>query len=201
MGNHLHPLASRRLRMNDQERYLFDLNGYLVVPDALSREQVARLNGVLDEHIAAECPPDMRTHRFGPVLEWAKEYRDLIDNPGITPYVSELLGDGFRLDHVYLDVIRSGKGPIGTRLHGGAIPFNPTHYFRFEGRPDAQRPLGGGLQPEGRGTVRRRFWLCAGLAQEQLFDSRMSGRRWRSQVRWSSGSRVLPGLRSFSRRR
>ena len=57
----------------------------------------------------------------------------MIDNPTITPYLSELLGDDFRLDHVYLDVIRSGKGPIGTRLHGGAVPFNPTHYFRFEG--------------------------------------------------------------------
>ena len=42
--------------MNDQERYLFDLKGYLVVPDALTQEQVASLNGVLDEHIATECP-------------------------------------------------------------------------------------------------------------------------------------------------
>lgn len=119
--------------MNDQERYLFDLQGYLVVPNALTQEQVGRLNGVLDEHIDSECPPDMRTHRFGPLLEWGEEYRYLIDNPSITPYLSELLGEGFRLDHVYLDVIRSGKGPIGTRLHGGAVPFNPTHYFRFEG--------------------------------------------------------------------
>ena len=68
--------------MNDQERYLFDLKGYLAVPDALSQEQVAKLNSVLDEHIAAECPPDMRTHRFGPVLDWGKDYLDLIDNPG-----------------------------------------------------------------------------------------------------------------------
>ena len=119
--------------MNDEERYLFDLKGYLAVPNALSQEQVGRLNSVLDEHIAAECPADMRTHRFGPLLEWGDDYRDLIDNPSITPYLSELLGDDFRLDHVYLDVIRSGKGPIGTRLHGGAVPFNPTHYFRFEG--------------------------------------------------------------------
>ena len=28
--------------MNDQERYLFDLKGYLAVPDALSQEQVAK---------------------------------------------------------------------------------------------------------------------------------------------------------------
>ena len=119
--------------MNDHERYLFDLKGYLVVPEALTEEQVARLNSVLDERIDAECPPDMRTHRFVPLLDWASDYRDLIDNPAVTPYVAELLGDKFRLDHVYLDIIRSGKGPIGTRLHGGATPFNPTHYFRFEG--------------------------------------------------------------------
>ena len=119
--------------MNDYERYLFDLKGYLVVPGALSREQVDRLNAVLDEHIAAECPPDMRTHRFVPLLDWGSDYRDLIDNPAVTPYLGELLGEQFRLDHVYLDVIRAGKGPIGTRLHGGATPFNPTHYFRFEG--------------------------------------------------------------------
>ena len=81
---------------------------------------------MLDEHIAAECPPDMRTHRFVPLLDWGRDYRDLIDNPAVTPCVAELLGEQFRLDHVYLDVIRSGEGPIGTRLHGGAIPFNPT---------------------------------------------------------------------------
>ena len=119
--------------MNDEERYLFDLKGYLAVPDALTQDQIANLNDVLDAHIAAECPPDMRTHRFVPLLDWSQEYIDLIDNPVITPYVAELLGDEFRLDHVYLDVIRAGKGPIGTRLHGGAVPFNPTHYFRYEG--------------------------------------------------------------------
>ncbi len=58
--------------MNDHERYLFDLQGYLAVPDALGQEQIPKLNNVLDEHIASECPPDMRTHRFGPILEWGE---------------------------------------------------------------------------------------------------------------------------------
>ena len=62
--------------MNDHERYLFDLNGYLVVPEALTPEQIASLNSVLDEHIAAECPTDMRTHRFVPLLDWSRDYRD-----------------------------------------------------------------------------------------------------------------------------
>ena len=117
--------------MNDHERYMFDLQGYLAVPGALSPEKIAQLNSVLDEHIAAECPTDMSTHRFEHLLDWSKDYRDLIDNPAITPYLAKLLGDQFRLDHVYLDVIRSGKGPIGTNLHGGGAPYNPTFYYRF----------------------------------------------------------------------
>ena len=117
--------------MNDHERYMFDLQGYLVVPGALSPEKIAQLNSVLDEHIAAECPTDMSTHRFEHLLDWSKDYRDLIDNPAITPYLAKLLGDQFRLDHVYLDVIRSGKGPIGTNLHGGGAPYNPTFYYRY----------------------------------------------------------------------
>ena len=92
--------------MNDHERYLFDLQGYLVVPDALTADQIARLNSVLDERIAAECPPDMRTHRFVPLLDWSKDFRDLIDNPTVNGHLVQLLGEHFRLDHVYLDVIR-----------------------------------------------------------------------------------------------
>lgn len=117
--------------MNENERYLFDLKGYLVVPNALTNQQVTALNRVLEERIASECSPDMRTHRFDPLLSWGKDYRDLIDNPSIVPYLAALLGQEFRLDHVYLDVIRSGKGPIGTRLHGGSTPFRAHSYFHY----------------------------------------------------------------------
>ncbi|GIX06246.1 MAG: hypothetical protein KatS3mg115_0649 [Candidatus Poribacteria bacterium] len=117
--------------MTDQERYLFDLQGYLTVPNALSAEQLQVLNEYVDRKIAEECPPEMRTHRFGGLLDWGKPFRDLIDNPRVVPYLEELLGPHFRLDHVYLDVIRAGKGPIGTRLHGGGTPFDPAQYYHF----------------------------------------------------------------------
>lgn len=117
--------------MNDKERYLFDLHGYLVIPNALTPEQISVLNRELDQHIESECAQDMRTHRFWPILKWSKDYRDLIDNPTVETHLLELLGANFRLDHTYLDVIRSGKGPIGTTLHGGAIPFRSDHFFVF----------------------------------------------------------------------
>lgn len=117
--------------MNEQERYLFDLQGYLVVPNALSQEQLDALNAIMDEKVEEEVPPDESTFRFfGDLLEWGPSYRDLIDNPRVFPYLEELLGPRLRMDHEYADIIRSGKGPIGTRLHGGSTPQHPAFYYR-----------------------------------------------------------------------
>ena len=119
--------------MDALEKYLFDLQGFITVPNAVPADQLAVLNAILDEHIEAECQPDMRTHRFSENLSWGKPYTDLIDNPRVTPYLDAIIGEEkWRLDHVYLDLIRAGKGPIGTRLHGGGSPFRSSQYYRFE---------------------------------------------------------------------
>lgn len=118
--------------MNAHERYLFDLHGYLVVPNALSPRTVERVNALMDARIAEDTAPDMRTHRFGKILEWGSELRDLIDNPRIAAHVEALVGPQYRLDHDYADVIRAGKGPIGTTLHGGSTPFDPAQYYRVQ---------------------------------------------------------------------
>jgi ectoine hydroxylase-related dioxygenase (phytanoyl-CoA dioxygenase family) len=115
--------------VDDHDRYLFDLQGYLAIHDALSASALARLNDLLDEAIARETAPDMRTHRFGDLLDWDVAFRDLIDVPAVTAVLTEVLGPDFRLDHTYADVIRSGEGPIGTVLHGGAVPFRSSEYY------------------------------------------------------------------------
>jgi hypothetical protein len=112
--------------MNAQERYLFDLQGYLVVPNALSQAEVNTLNAIMDDKIAEEVPPTATTHRFfGDLLAWGTAY-----HPRLFPYLEALLGPNFRMDHDYADIIRAGKGPIGTRLHGGAVPQHPAFYYR-----------------------------------------------------------------------
>jgi ectoine hydroxylase-related dioxygenase (phytanoyl-CoA dioxygenase family) len=115
--------------MNAEERYLFDLQGYLTIPDALSAAQLARLNAIIDEGIARETPADMRTHRFGDLLGRDPAFLELIDNPAVVAVLGEIIGRDFRLDHTYADVIRSGDGPIGTVLHGGMVPFRPSEYY------------------------------------------------------------------------
>jgi ectoine hydroxylase-related dioxygenase (phytanoyl-CoA dioxygenase family) len=122
--------------MTEQERYLFDLQGYLVVPNALTSDQLTRLNATLDARIEAEVAPDSMRHRFGRLLDWGPEYRALLDNETILPYLEEMLGDDFRLDHEYCDIIRSGAGPVGNTLHGGGTPFDPGQFYRWDnGRP------------------------------------------------------------------
>jgi ectoine hydroxylase-related dioxygenase (phytanoyl-CoA dioxygenase family) len=118
--------------MTEQEQYRFDLQGYLVIPAALDAAQLAALNRILDERLEAEVPPGATTHRFGNLLTWGQPFVDLIDNPRVVPYLAAVLGPKFRLDHDYADVIRAGKGPIGTTLHGGATPYDPVHSYHYE---------------------------------------------------------------------
>lgn len=117
--------------MNEQERYLFDLNGYLVIPDALSAGEVRALNDLWDEHIATDVEKGSNRHRWNTLLPWGKPFRDLIDHPSIYDHVLEMCGEGARLDHEYGDVIYSGKGPIGTTLHGGATPYDELFSYHF----------------------------------------------------------------------
>ena len=124
--------------MDAKETFLFDLQGYITLPNALNSDELEQLNALLDEHAAEDCDADMQTHRFGvnslgELLEWGAPYRKLIDNPRISPYLSELLGSHFRLDHLYLDVIRSGKSPNGTYLHGASGHYDPSMYYHFVG--------------------------------------------------------------------
>ncbi|HZC25452.1 MAG TPA: phytanoyl-CoA dioxygenase family protein [Actinopolymorphaceae bacterium] len=115
--------------MNDEDRYLFDLQGYLTIPDAIPPDLLVRLNAQIDSAVAQETEPDMRTHRFGDLLERDVAFRELIDLPAVVDVLVDTLGADFRLDHTYADVIRSGEGPIGTRLHGGAVPFRAAEYY------------------------------------------------------------------------
>jgi hypothetical protein len=115
--------------MDDHDRYLFDLQGFITIPEALGPTEVATLDREFDARVAASVAADANTHRFNSLLDWGKAFRDLIDKPRVLPVLEAVLGSGFRLDHEYGDLIRHGKGPIGTRIHGGAVPFDPAQYY------------------------------------------------------------------------
>lgn len=117
--------------MTELERYLFDLQGFLVIENALNSEQIAALQAHLDRQIALQDNPQAPFLRFDGLLPWGQPFRELIDNRAIAPYLSELVGKEFRLDHDYVHIIRQGLGPIGCKLHGGGTPYDPCQYYLF----------------------------------------------------------------------
>ncbi|GAX40284.1 hypothetical protein NIES4075_12480 [Tolypothrix sp. NIES-4075] len=117
--------------MTEFERYLFDLQGFLVIENVLNTEEIAALQSLLDRQIALQ-DKQAKFLRFDSLLSWGKPLRNLLDHPRITPYLSNLLGEKFRLDHDYVHIIRQGIGPIGSHLHGGATPYDPCQYYQFK---------------------------------------------------------------------
>ena len=129
--------------MDDLEvqQYLFDLQGYLVIENALSSEKVATLNELMDQQ---DLPGPADSPRFGSAagaapegpgfLEWGKPFCDLLDHPRIMPVLRFRLGDCFRLDRLYGMYMRQGM-PAGI-LHSdyGASrmtsPVAPGEYFQ-----------------------------------------------------------------------
>ena len=133
--------------MTEEQRYLFDTFGYLVLPDVLTDTQVEELRTTLRQP----------TEQFEPVaqaegpLHWGKVWRDLLDLPTLTPVLEEVIGNHavrerraraklpdsptFRLDHVNVHTHVS-EGFPGSSLHGGwkgtgGAQFSSYHDGRF----------------------------------------------------------------------
>jgi hypothetical protein len=145
--------------VNEEERYLFDLNGYLVVNDVLSAGELADVNAVLDgigvpelldrvDYVHAGFPDDPFNEgntdpTAGPIdvplglmLDWGAPIRSLVAHEPLGPYLEAMLGAQYRLDHCYGIFMRKGAGSAtGHHLHNGGTPFDPTQfYLAREGR-------------------------------------------------------------------
>jgi|SRR5579862_287409 len=86
--------------MSDTQRLFFETNGYLVIPNALPPEELARVRVAADRAEATWRADPTRLGTRGPNLEQVQapiEYddvlRDLLVHPVVFPIVHELLGD------------------------------------------------------------------------------------------------------------
>ena len=120
-----------RAAMNDEQRFLFDLQGFLVVPGVLSAAELAALNAIADEKAERYSSPveDWEKHQCS---FWGQPLVDLIDHPKVVPYLLELVGPYFRIDHDYCIVMRQGDQRGG--LHGGSHPVHAAgdHWYRYQ---------------------------------------------------------------------
>jgi hypothetical protein len=113
--------------MTDEERFAFDLEGYLHLERVLTAEQVTALAAVAGER---RGPSDGTAYQrvFG-ASSWGPPYQALIDHPRIVPFLDEVLGPKFRLDHDYCLFLT--KGGRDQDLHGGATGKNPDHWYGY----------------------------------------------------------------------
>lgn len=126
--------------MTPEERFMFDLEGYLVIKNVLTPEAVKRLNEVADATFVRDYDDPGKDSKgrvgrrqVGRVSAWSPETQALIDHPRILPYLIELLGPGFRLDHDYCIFMRPGAAC--GRLHGapGGHTGSQRKYLYIEG--------------------------------------------------------------------
>jgi len=147
--------------MTEYDKYLFDLNGYLIVKGALKPDQVCAMNDAIDQnhdkiHIrtreqtldgslpgqGGQAAAGLKgTHGrgdFGGYLFWeealGKPFRDIIAAPFIMHAMLATIGPRFRL--IATAGISMTQGSEGFIFHGGGTPelehMSECFYHRFE---------------------------------------------------------------------
>jgi ectoine hydroxylase-related dioxygenase (phytanoyl-CoA dioxygenase family) len=135
------------IEMTEDERYLFDLNGYIIIRNVLSPSEVAEANSMIDNHQTAMIERKEASLRnavkgtafygsgpgrkdLGAVLEWgddSKVFKSILAHPRLVPLFHGIMGKGYRLDHLPF-VIAQDKGAEGFQLHGGTVDCTSGDY-------------------------------------------------------------------------
>ena len=115
--------------LTQEEKFRFDLQGFLVLREVLSAQECKRLSDLADE-IWPSQPEDGHYRRTGKISQWHKEFLDLIDHPRVLPYLRELLGNRLRLDHDYCIFMKQAE--LRHSLHGGPRLFESDHWYHYQ---------------------------------------------------------------------
>lgn len=146
--------------LTETERFLFDLQGYVVLRKAIDATRVAAMNDVLSEKLEEGNNVRSRDNEvlkntaadsvlrgedgarvdIGGFVGWegpgGDAFRSLLVDPVIGPKMEDLLGKGYRLDHQPLIIVQN-PGSEGFSLHGGPInsegELNTTLQYRSKG--------------------------------------------------------------------
>ena len=180
--------------MTGEEKFQVDLEGYLVIKDILTDDEVAEMNAIID-----------KGDRQGAPSLWGEPFKRLIDHPKILPYLIELLGPHVRLDHDYSLFMEKGQGRGG--LHGGedggrAGGSVGDHWYKYRDGHMRNGSIRDDLQSDGRPSGCRRVRLYSREAIRAILHPRSRKKFADSSVRHttSSNPQSKPEMSSFSRK-
>ena len=114
--------------LTDEEKFRFDLEGYLVIPGVLSAAECTALSAQCDQHWPRQTE-DGPFRRTADVSKWGESFLNLMDHPKVLPYLIELIGPRLRADHDYSIFMRADAP--GQLLHGGPFLYETDHWYRY----------------------------------------------------------------------
>ena len=114
--------------LSDEDKFLFDLRGFLVVRDVLSPGECEELIHLADD-VWPRQPDDGPYRRFNGISAWGQPFVDLMDDDRLLPYLVELVGSRLRIDHDYCIFMREHASR--HTLHGGPWRYESDHWYRY----------------------------------------------------------------------
>mmetsp|Transcript_20568 Transcript_20568/g.42347 ORF Transcript_20568/g.42347 Transcript_20568/m.42347 type:complete len:411 (+) Transcript_20568:183-1415(+) len=142
------PKMEYPIEMTEDERYLFDLNGYLIVRGVLTPEEVEEANAAIDNHaheMVERSDSSLRNAKegtrffgqgpgrmdLGMCLEWGEKdsrvFKSILAHPRLVPIFHGILGKGYRMDHLPM-ILAQNAGSEGFQLHGGTVDCTSGEY-------------------------------------------------------------------------
>ena len=118
----------RTSHLSDEEKFRFDLQGYLVVKSVLSPNECQEVSDLADA-VWPRQPDDGGYRRTGPITQWDQRLLDLADHPKLLPYLIDLVGPRLRLDHDYCIFMQ--KEETRSMLHGGPRIYESDHWYHY----------------------------------------------------------------------
>ena len=112
----------------EEEKFRFDLQGFIVLPGVLTRAECTLLSELSDTAWPRQ-PGDGAFRRTEAISRWGGEFLNLIDHPCVLPYLVELIGPRLRADHDYCIFMRSGAD--GQNIHGGPMRYESDHWYHY----------------------------------------------------------------------
>jgi hypothetical protein len=118
--------------MNDEQKFLFDLTGYLVIPEVISRAQAQEVREQIRSMRTdpAQLPPAARGLPGGKIA-------GLIDHPVVVDVLHEVIGADLRLEACHTTWREYGQADGQDMHQGGPTPEPWFHYHVVNGKIDA----------------------------------------------------------------
>ena len=137
--------------MSPDQNYMFDVGGFIHIPDMLNTWEVDACTAVLDDAAVANSDPTTMEFFEGSCTAagcdglWGAPFARLLGHPVLTSYLDELCGEGHRLDvaPALLPIMCDDPAGAGTGVElvgggGGDITSRRVAYYHSNGMRLAQ---------------------------------------------------------------